>query len=376
MILLDSFHRTAKGFAILIEKEFLSFGHQFGTRSGIIPKKEDSDQASPVFIQFLDCVYQLTIQFPEAFEFNESFLLFLAEKYHSLLYGTFLYNSEYHRKENKAKQKTKSIWSDLFYIKYNDEESNQFDYVTLKQQYQNSLYNENKFQNSELYPNHGLHCLVVWENYFYPTGNLLEKITTGVFFDEFNLSSSELNTHPFFKYNNKNKNMVILEEAYSNQLNYLMKSIKYENDKFEESSTFIEKKENRFHSDFKDDDEKEEKNEDTEKREEEENYDHENVEVLDDENVHLEENTLQIDQEDPNALDTANEDEINSLREDKAKLEEELSSEKTKISEMRLLISLLGKKIDISEQSNDNLSEEDKMILDLKEKYSLKESEL
>ena len=40
-ILLDPYYRTFEGFAVLIEKDFLSFGHQFARRSGIGENKEE-----------------------------------------------------------------------------------------------------------------------------------------------------------------------------------------------------------------------------------------------------------------------------------------------------------------------------------------------
>ena len=39
----------------------------------------DEEQRSPVFIQFLDCVYQLICQFPCSFEFNEDLLISIAD---------------------------------------------------------------------------------------------------------------------------------------------------------------------------------------------------------------------------------------------------------------------------------------------------------
>ena len=113
-LLLDPFYRTINGFAILIEKDWLSFGHQFGLRNGFADK-EKQDQASPIFLQFLDAVHQLLEQFPNAFEFNEKFLLFLAKNYGLNLYGTFLYNNEKQRKVENAKFETASVWTEIFY---------------------------------------------------------------------------------------------------------------------------------------------------------------------------------------------------------------------------------------------------------------------
>jgi hypothetical protein len=42
-------------------------------------------------VQFLDMVYQLTQQFPCAFEFNERFLIFLLEHLYDCQFGTFLW---------------------------------------------------------------------------------------------------------------------------------------------------------------------------------------------------------------------------------------------------------------------------------------------
>ena len=112
-LLLDPFYRTINGFAILIEKDWLSFGHQFGLRNGF-SDKDKQDQASPIFLQFLDAIHQLLEQFPNAFEFNEKFLLFLARNYRLNLYGTFLYNNEKERMEANAKTKTASVWTEIF----------------------------------------------------------------------------------------------------------------------------------------------------------------------------------------------------------------------------------------------------------------------
>jgi len=102
-IIIDPYFRTIKvlvlikkGFAVLVEKDWLSFGHQFAIRCGHDTKKKKKDEKSisPIFVQFLDCVHQLLYQFPEMFEFNVNLLLFLSYHIYSCVYGSFLVNNE------------------------------------------------------------------------------------------------------------------------------------------------------------------------------------------------------------------------------------------------------------------------------------------
>ncbi|CAF4857571.1 unnamed protein product, partial [Rotaria socialis] len=60
MLMLDAHYRTLNGYMILIEKEWISFGHKFFLRIGH-GDKSDSER-SPVFLQFLDCTFQLLQQ--------------------------------------------------------------------------------------------------------------------------------------------------------------------------------------------------------------------------------------------------------------------------------------------------------------------------
>lgn len=161
-VCLDPYYRTFTGFAILVEKDWLSFGHKFSDRSGIVlsgrervtfgdspnhskyssasPRDELEDsnsgsgawvtsiqkqlnfgnsvgyshafkETSPVFHQFLDCVYQLQRQYPKRFEFNSSYLERLHEELYAGNYGTFLFDSEKERIEAKAAQLTCSVWN-------------------------------------------------------------------------------------------------------------------------------------------------------------------------------------------------------------------------------------------------------------------------
>ncbi|KAI9727687.1 MAG: hypothetical protein M1828_005915 [Chrysothrix sp. TS-e1954] len=203
---LDPYYRTIEGFIVLVEKDFLSFGHQFRLRSGFLgsekwfevenerigasrpsigenpfgsgkagnkalenaftrakgffnkhandsreslseppssttngeleafdsprsirsssPASKDPStgsskadktatkpkETSPVFHQFLDATYQLLRQHPARFEFNERFLRRLLYQLYSCQYGTFLYDCERQRAENKVSDRTRSVW--------------------------------------------------------------------------------------------------------------------------------------------------------------------------------------------------------------------------------------------------------------------------
>ena len=111
-LLLDPYYRTLNGFQVLIEKEWLSFGHKFTERCGHI-QTGDTKEQSPVFTQFVDCIWQVLQQFPSEFEFNEKFLLMLHDHVYSCQFGNFIGNSERERRDLKVKEKTYSLWSYL-----------------------------------------------------------------------------------------------------------------------------------------------------------------------------------------------------------------------------------------------------------------------
>ena len=92
--MLDPYYRTIEGFEVLVEKDWVSFGHMFKTRTGWKSTNPfEEDKRSPIFIQFLDCVHQLLNQFPSEFEFNLRFLTDLAYYSRSGLFGNFLCDS-------------------------------------------------------------------------------------------------------------------------------------------------------------------------------------------------------------------------------------------------------------------------------------------
>ena len=148
-IILDSYFRTIKGFAVLIEKEWVSFGHQFATRNGCELKKEKKKERSPIFIQFIHAVYQMTLQYPTAFEFNNNMLLFLCREIYSNKYGTFLFNCEKDLINYNAKKTTISIWSDI---------------LREKNKYINDIYKELK---EPINIKGELQYLSIWNDYFF-----------------------------------------------------------------------------------------------------------------------------------------------------------------------------------------------------------------
>ncbi|XP_045444402.1 myotubularin-related protein 6 isoform X4 [Pipistrellus kuhlii] len=149
-LLLDSYYRTVKGFMVLIEKDWISFGHKFSERCGHLDG--DPKEVSPVFTQFLECVWHLTEQFPQDFEFNEAFLLQIHEHIHSCQFGNFLGNCQKEREELKLKEKTYSLWPFL---------------LDDQKKYLNPLYSSNSQQFAVLEPNTASFNFKFWRNMYH-----------------------------------------------------------------------------------------------------------------------------------------------------------------------------------------------------------------
>nr|XP_060611766.1 myotubularin-related protein 10 [Anolis sagrei ordinatus] len=93
-VMLDPFFRTMVGFQSLVQKEWVMAGYPFLDRCNHLKK---SDKESPLFLLFLDCVWQLLEQYPSAFEFSEAYLTILNDSTRISLFGTFLFNSPHQR---------------------------------------------------------------------------------------------------------------------------------------------------------------------------------------------------------------------------------------------------------------------------------------
>lgn len=152
-LILEPYYRTLEGFIVLIEKDWLSFGHQFALRCGNYCKETDTsgeEQFSPIFLQWLDALYQLMRQNYTKFEFNFNLILFLAQEIYNGKYGTFLFNCEKEKCDNDAKNKTVSIWT---YV---------YDNLDM---FLNPLYNQEENDNSEM--KLSLKKIELWKDYFY-----------------------------------------------------------------------------------------------------------------------------------------------------------------------------------------------------------------
>lgn len=150
---LDPFYRTIEGFRMLVEKEWLSFGHKFGDRCGHGVGSEETNERCPVFLQWIDCVHQIHRQFPCSFEFSMSYLIKLAQHVHSCLFGTFLCNTMKERLENSIPDRTFSVWP----------------FVSTSI-YRNPLYQPNR--EKVLWPAHNVRDLSFWSGVYLGSFNI------------------------------------------------------------------------------------------------------------------------------------------------------------------------------------------------------------
>jgi hypothetical protein len=154
-ILLDPYYRTLEGFFTLVEKDWCSFGHKFDDRCGhaespvILP-----EERSPIFVQWLDVLQSIMIQFDSQeeshFEYNSYLLLFVADHVYSGLFGNFLGNSEFVRAHRySVRSRTQSIWS---YILEN------------RSTFINNNYKELPYP---IWPSCSVESLELWKRYYY-----------------------------------------------------------------------------------------------------------------------------------------------------------------------------------------------------------------
>ncbi|KAM9239990.1 myotubularin-related protein 9 [Leptosomus discolor] len=150
-IILDPRCRTIRGFESLVVREWLQAGHPFQQRCAQSAYSNSKQKwEAPVFLLFLDCVWQILRQFPCSFEFNEQFLIMLFEHAYASQFGTFLGNNENDRSKLKLPQKTMSLWS---WVNRSEELS----------KFQNPLFEANSLV---IWPSVAPQSLQLWEGVF------------------------------------------------------------------------------------------------------------------------------------------------------------------------------------------------------------------
>ncbi|XP_014864362.1 PREDICTED: myotubularin-related protein 7 [Poecilia mexicana] len=149
-VLLDPYYRTLKGLMVLIEKDWVSFGHKFTQRCNHLAG--DPKEVSPIVDQFLECVWQLMEQFPCAFEYNENLLITVHSHIYSCQFGNFIGNNQRERRELRVHEKTHSLWSYLW---------------TNRAEFINPLYRQNHSQSQGLLrPSTAPYCFKFWRGLY------------------------------------------------------------------------------------------------------------------------------------------------------------------------------------------------------------------
>lgn len=72
-----------------------------------------SSQSSPIFLQWLECVYQVMHQRADEFEFNDKVLLYIAHHAYSGWHGTFIFDNERDRTQHLLSTVTTSVWDEF-----------------------------------------------------------------------------------------------------------------------------------------------------------------------------------------------------------------------------------------------------------------------
>ncbi|KAG7457584.1 hypothetical protein MATL_G00228690 [Megalops atlanticus] len=99
-IMCDPHCRALPGFQGLVQKEWVAAGHRFLTRANYY-RDRDKEEA-PVFLLFLDCVWQLWAQYPSCFQLTEEYLLALHDSTYLPLFSSFL--SDCQRERSRRSQ--------------------------------------------------------------------------------------------------------------------------------------------------------------------------------------------------------------------------------------------------------------------------------
>ncbi|CAG8448977.1 18448_t:CDS:2 [Racocetra fulgida] len=195
--LVDEDASVLVGLQVLIEKEWIAFGHPFRSRSELPNNLCNSDPRlhsknkqtsrnfkepqnlppapAPVFLLFLTCLHHILEQFPSAFEYNDFFLLCLARAAAgNSPFGDFLCNSECEREAIQLRERTRSIWS---WVK----ERRQWFRNPLYQRIRpydlihhndHSTWSDHSWKKDVLRPDTDARVITLWTDYYFPKNDL------------------------------------------------------------------------------------------------------------------------------------------------------------------------------------------------------------
>uniref|UniRef100_A0A8C5G5A2 Myotubularin phosphatase domain-containing protein n=1 Tax=Gouania willdenowi TaxID=441366 RepID=A0A8C5G5A2_GOUWI len=94
-VMCDPHCRTQHGFQGLVQKEWVMGGHRFYSRFNY--HRDNDKEEAPIFLLFLDCVWQLWFQFRSRFQLTDDFLLALHDSVQLPVFSTFLSNCQRER---------------------------------------------------------------------------------------------------------------------------------------------------------------------------------------------------------------------------------------------------------------------------------------
>ena len=113
MILLSEDFRTRAGLETLIQAVWVSLGFKFSrshtlssSPSQLTGKQSSQQHLSPVFLMFLDCLHQISRQFPAQLEFNTKYLVTVWDTALLPMFDTFIFDCEHSRYQAKSSRET------------------------------------------------------------------------------------------------------------------------------------------------------------------------------------------------------------------------------------------------------------------------------
>lgn len=123
-VILDPYYRTFEGLRVLIDKDWIHFGHPFKTRSKFLASiddysiiSEDANESvdAPIFILFLCCLREILNKNPSKFEYDENLLWCIGRVSMGWsIFGDFLCDNEKEREITKLREGTICMWKWIY----------------------------------------------------------------------------------------------------------------------------------------------------------------------------------------------------------------------------------------------------------------------